>query len=85
MEAVHRLTDTGGWTGHDCRRTAITVMQRLGIPREVRNRVTGHAGPRDGASTYEHHDFEQEAYAAVEKLAAELERVRQAVPVSEGG
>ena len=85
LEAVHRLTDTGGWTGHDCRRTAITVMQRLGIPREVRNRVTGHAGPRDGASTYEHHDFEQEAYAAVEKLAAELERVRQAVPISGGG
>jgi len=85
QEAVHRLTDTGGWTGHDCRRTTITVMQRLGIPREVRNRVTGHAGPRDGASTYEHHDFEQEAYAAVEKLAAELERVRQAVPVSGGG
>ena len=48
-------------------------------------RVTGHAPPRDGASTYEHHDFEQEAYAAVEKLAAELERVRQAVPVSGGG
>jgi len=85
LEAVHRLTDTDGWTGHDCRRTAITVMQRLGIPREVRNRVTGHAGPRDGASTYEHHDFEQEAYAAVEKLAAELERVRQAVPISGGG
>jgi hypothetical protein len=60
-------------------------MQKLGIGREVRMRVTGHAPPRDGAASYEHHDFEQEAYAAVEKLAAELERVRQAVPISRGG
>ena len=48
------------------------------------DRVTGHAPPRDGAASYEHHDFEREAYAAVEKLAAELERVRQAVQVSGG-
>ena len=67
------------------RRTAVTLMQKLGIVRQVRMRVTGHAPPRDGAASYEHHDFEQEAYAAVEKLAAELERVRQAVPVSGGG
>jgi integrase len=85
LVSVHRLTDTSGWIGHDCRHTAITLMQTLGIPREVRQRVTGHAGPRDGASTYEHYDFEREAYAAVEKLAAELERLRQASDVSEGG
>lgn len=82
---VHRLTGTTGWSGHDCRRTAVTLMQKLQIVREVRMRVTGHAPPRDGAASYEHHDFVQEAYAAVEKLAAELERVRQAAPVSEGG
>ena len=82
---VHRLTGTADWSGHDCRRTAVTLMQKLGIVREVRMRVTGHAPPRDGAASYEHHDFEREAYAAVEKLAAELERVRQAVQVSGGG
>ena len=82
---VHRLTGTAGWSGHDCRRTAVTLMQKLGIVREVRMRVTGHAPPRDGAASYEHHDFEREAYVAVEKLAAELERVRQAVQVSGGG
>jgi len=73
------------WAGHDCRRTAVTLMQKLGIVQEVRMRVTGHAPPRDGAASYEHHGFEREAYAAVEKLAAELERVRQAVPFSGGG
>ena len=78
------LAGTSAWPGNDCRRTAVTLMQKLGIAREVRMRVTGHAPPRDGAASYEHHDFEREAYAAVEKLAAELERVRQAVQVSGG-
>jgi hypothetical protein len=50
-------------------------MQKLGIAREVRMRVTGHAPPRDGAASYEHHGFEREAFAAVEKLAAEIERI----------
>ncbi|WP_368414840.1 tyrosine-type recombinase/integrase [Falsiroseomonas sp.] len=77
IEEVHRLTQTTGWSGHDCRRTATTLMQKLGISREVRMRVTGHAQPRDGASSYEHYDFEKEAFAAVERLAAEIERIRR--------
>lgn len=76
IEEVHRLTGTSGWSGHDCRRTAVTLMQKLGIAREVRVRVTGHAPPRDGAASYEHHGFEREAFAAVEKLAAEIERIK---------
>jgi integrase len=76
IEEVHRLTGTSGWSGHDCRRTAVTLMQKLGIAREVRMRVTGHAPPRDGAASYEHHGFEREAFAAVEKLAAEIERIK---------
>jgi len=85
IEEVHRLTGTSGWSGHDCRRTAVTLMQKLGIAREVRMRVTGHAPPRDGASSYEHHDFEQEAFVAVDKLASEIERISRAVPISGGG
>jgi len=85
IEEVHRLTGTSGWSGHDCRRTAVTLMQKLGIMREARMRVTGHAPPRDGAASYEHHGFEREAFAAVEKLAAETERITATVVVSEGG
>jgi len=76
IEEVHRLTGTSGWSGHDCRRTAVTLMQKLGIAREVRMRVTGHAPPRDGAASYEHHGFETEAFAAVEKLAVEIGRIK---------
>lgn len=75
MEEVLKLTGTTGWYGHDCRRTAITLMQRLGIAREVRQRVTGHAAPRDGAASYERHRFDDEARRAVERLADEVGRV----------
>ena len=79
---VRLLRDTGthGWSGHDCRRTAVTLMQRLGIPREVRSRITGHAQPRDGASAYEHHSFEVEARDAAERLAAEIDRITNQHP-----
>ncbi len=79
------LAGTSGWSEKDCRRAAVTLMQKLGIPREARIRVTGHAPPRDGAASYEHHGFEREAFAAVEKLAAEIERIRAAVPIIERG
>lgn len=75
MEEVLKLTRTADWCGHDCRRTAITLMQRLGIAREVRQRVTGHAAPRDGAASYEHHRFDDEARRAVQHLADEVERI----------
>ncbi|MBR0671724.1 tyrosine-type recombinase/integrase [Neoroseomonas soli] len=75
MEEVLKLTGTAGWYGHDCRRTAITLMQRVGIAREVRQRVTGHAAPRDGAASYERHRFDDEARRAVERLADEVGRI----------
>ncbi len=48
-------------------------------------RVTGHAPPRDGASSYQQHDFEQEAFVAVEKLAAEIEPISGEAPIPGGG
>ena len=79
------LAGTSALPWNDCRRTAVTLMQKLGIAREVRMRVTGHAPPRDGAASYEHHGFEREAFAAVEKLAAEIERITATVLVCGGG
>ena len=70
------LTGTSGWSGSAFRRNTEALMQNLSAVRKVRMRVTGHAPPRDGASSYEHHDFEKEAFAAVEKLAAEIERIK---------
>lgn len=79
------LAGTPGWSGSAFRRATVALIQILSTARQVRMRVTGHAPPRDGASSYEHHDFEKEAFAAVEKLAAEIERISRAVPISGGG
>lgn len=75
MEEVLRRTGTAGWAGHDCRRTAVTIMQRLGIPREVRMAVTGQGQARDGASAYEHYGYAKEAKDAVARLSDEIARV----------
>lgn len=72
---VLEASGTNAWSGHDLRRTAITLMQRIGIHREIRMAVSGHAQPRDAASVYEHHDFAQEARVAVQKLAEEIARI----------
>jgi integrase len=82
MEEVRRLTVTSGWSGHDCRRTAVTLMQKLGIPREVRMAITGQGQSRDGASVYEHYGYAKEAKEGVELLAAEIRRITLIYPVT---
>ncbi len=72
---VLEATGTSGWSGHDLRRTAITMLQRLGVHREIRMAVSGHAQPRDAAAVYERHDWRQEARQAVERLAQEIDRI----------
>ena len=72
---VLEATGTSAWSGHDLRRTAITTMQRIGIHREIRMAVSGHAQPRDAAAGYERHDWRQEARQAVERLAQEIARI----------
>ncbi len=79
---VLEATGTSAWSGHDLRRTAITLMQRLGIHREIRMAVSGHAQPRDAAAGYERHDWRQEARQAVERLAAEIARISGASETS---
>jgi len=41
MASIRAATSTAGWAGHDCRRTWTTIMQRLGVPRELRKTLPG--------------------------------------------
>jgi hypothetical protein len=56
-------------------------MRRFSIARKIRMRVT--APPPQWC--YQQHDFEQEAFVAVEKLAAEIERISGGAPIPGGG
>jgi integrase len=72
--AFDKACGVTGWTLHDLRRTARSLMSRAGVPDEHAEHALGHKlhGVR---SVYNRHDFFQEKSAALEKLAALIERI----------
>jgi integrase len=73
----HRLdkaTSTKGWTLHDLRRTARSLMSRAGVPSDHAERCLGHVigGVR---GVYDRHEYHREKQRAFEMLAAEIDRI----------
>lgn len=62
------------WSLHDLRRTGVSLMQRLGIPFEVREACQNHK-IKGVAGTYSRHDYADEKCHAFEALAAEVDRI----------
>jgi integrase len=62
------------WHPHDLRRTARTIMSRIGIPDEHAEAVLGHA-KKGLLKTYNRHDYQEEKAAALIKWEAELLRI----------
>ena len=50
-------------------------MQRLGVPRELRKTVQGHAVAHDAASAYEKYDFHEEGRLAMQLLAEHIQDI----------
>jgi integrase len=65
-------TGTEGWTLHDCRRTARSLMSRAGVNADHAERCLGHVigGVRQ---TYDRYEFHREKQLAFEALAAQIE------------
>jgi integrase len=63
-----------GWTIHDLRRTARTLMSRAGIPADHAERCLGHVLPGI-RGTYDLHEYAQEKRQAFEALAAQVDRI----------
>jgi integrase len=63
-----------GWTIHDARRSARTLLSRAGIPADISERCLGHAltGVR---GTYDRHEYEPEKRHAFEALAARIQHI----------
>jgi integrase len=63
-----------GWTLHDLRRTARSLMSRAGVPSDHAERCLGHVigGVR---GTYDRHEYHREKQLAFEALAAQIERI----------
>jgi integrase len=62
------------WRLHDLRRTARSLMSRAGVQSEHAERVLGHA-IQGVEGVYNRHTYDAEKAAALEKLAALIERI----------
>ena len=71
---LDKASGTKGWTLHDCRRTARSLMSRAGVPSDHAERCLGHVigGVR---GVYDRHEYHREKAQAFEALAAQIERI----------
>jgi len=63
-----------GWTLHDLRRTARSLMSRAGVSSDHAERCLGHVMP-GVRGTYDRHAYHEEKRHAFEALAAQIERI----------
>jgi integrase len=63
-----------GWTLHDMRRTARTLLSRAGVDADTGERCLGHVLPPI-RRVYDQHQYQPEMLAAFEALAAQIGRV----------
>lgn len=81
--ALGALSGITGWVLHDLRRSARSLLSRkqVGVPPHVAERVLGHA-QRPIEGTYDQHDYFEEKAEALQRLAAEIERIVSGPPPS---
>jgi integrase len=73
-EASAEVSNGDGWTVHDLRRTARSLMSRAGVSSEHAERVLGHVvGGVEGI--YNRHEYANEKAAALSKLAAQVQKI----------
>jgi integrase len=72
--AFDRSCDVSGWTLHDLRRTARSLMSRAGVRPDVAELCLGHVitGVR---GTYDRHQYLEEKRLAFEALASQVDRI----------
>jgi integrase len=66
--ALDQASGTAGWTLHDLRRTARSLMSRAGVPSEHAERVLGHV-IRGVEGVYDVHPYTREKADALQRLA----------------
>jgi integrase len=69
-----KLCGVKDWRFHDLRRTARSLMSRAGVSTEIAERVLGHT-QGELIEIYDRHSYADEMAAALEKLAALIERI----------
>ena len=77
--ALNYASGVSGWTLHDLRRTARSLMSRAGVPSDHAERCLGHVigGVR---GVYDRHQYREEMLLAYEKLAALIAQIIEPRP-----
>jgi integrase len=72
--AFDKASGSNGWSLHDLRRTARSLLSRAGVPSDHAERCLGHVigGVR---GTYDRHEYHDEKRKAFEALASLLDRI----------
>ena len=73
-KSLDEAAGVAGWTLHDLRRTARSLMSRAGVRPDIGERVLGHAIP-GVEGTYDRHPYHDEKAEALRRLAALVERI----------
>ena len=71
---IHEESCIKGWTTHDLRRTARTIMSRLSIKQHIRERILNHS-QKGVVGVYDQYDYLQEKADGLNKLAREIDRI----------
>jgi integrase len=73
---LQKRSGTSGWTLHDLRRTARSLMSRAGVSTDHAERCLAHVigGVR---GIYDRHEYREEKRMAFESLAAQIDRILQ--------
>src|SRR5262249_41511113 len=71
---LDRATGVTGWTLHDLRRTARSLMSRADVRPDVGERVLGHAQP-GVQGTYDRHAYSEQKRHALAALAGLIENI----------
>ena len=71
---LDKILPIAPWTIHDLRRTSRSLMARIGVDKDIAERVLGHK-QQGVVMIYDRHKPEREMAAAVAQLAAALERI----------
>lgn len=75
-KGVMRASGTGGWTRHDLRRTAATLMGEAGTPPHVIEAALNHAAVHSQlAATYNRARYQPEVAEALQRLADTLDGI----------
>ena len=78
--AFRKRCDVDGWTLHDLRRTARSLLSRTDVRPDIAERCLGHTVGGAIAQTYDRHDYRDEMGNALVKLAALIETIVRGEP-----